>query len=140
MWVATIRKSEIRPGLRTVLEFTISRDDMDKFASVSGDYNPLHRNPKFAQEKNFNDVVVYGALLVAKISNLIGMKMPGRDSLWSTLNIQFHRPLYVNIEASVIAEVLAISQSSGMVSMKLLIESQGHVIAKGKAEVLILDE
>ena len=64
--------------------------------------------------KGFRGIVVYGALIVAKVSHLIGMKLPGRDSLWTSIRLDFVKPLYVNQPARVEGLVLEVSSSTGI--------------------------
>jgi len=52
---------------------------------------------------------VYGALLVAKISQLIGMELPGSDAVWAGLDIQFVSPLFVGQTAEIEATLSRVS-------------------------------
>ncbi len=131
---------DISPGLRAVVDFSVTAEEMQQFAAISGDHNPLHHNMAFAQEKGFRNVVVYGALLVAKTSNLIGMQLPGLNGIWSSVMLRFHQPLYVGEPARVEGEVVAVSQATGLIEIKLTIRSNDRNIAKGKAEVLLVSQ
>lgn len=136
--VAVWTKEQMIPGMRDRVEFTISADDMRAFAAISGDYNPLHTDAEFAQRRGFTGEVVYGALLVAKVSNLIGMRLPGRDSVWASIALQFHEPLFVGEAASVEGEVVAASLATGLTTIKLTVRRGERVLAKGKAEVMLV--
>lgn len=124
-------------GERVYLPFTITDGDMAAFAAISGDHNPLHCDAAFAQSKGFSGRVVYGALLVAKISKLIGMELPGRDAIWSDLNIQFAAPLMVSQPAEIEAAVAKISVSTRSLELTLRIRANGKLIARGKALVAV---
>jgi acyl dehydratase len=119
------------------VEFTVTADDMARFAALSGDFNPLHTDDAFARGKGFSGVVVYGALLTAKVSQLIGMQLPGRDSVWAGLDIAFRKPLYVGQPAQIEANVTEVSESTGMVMLAIVIRAEGKVLAKGTAEVVL---
>jgi 3-hydroxybutyryl-CoA dehydratase len=129
--------SAITQGQEAVLEFSVTADEMQAFAELSGDYNPLHCDIAFARERGFGERVVYGALLVAKISRLIGMELPGRDSLWSGLELLFVSPLLVGEEAVLKASVVHISEATRSLELRLRILSGERVIARGKAGVSI---
>jgi 3-hydroxybutyryl-CoA dehydratase len=129
--------ADLAEGARAVVDFTITTEDMERFAALSGDYNPLHRDQEFARQKGFKDTVVYGALLIAKISCLIGMQLPGRDSVWSSIAMQFNQPLFVGEPARAEGAVVAVSQSTGLIELKLTVRSNDKLLAKGKAEVLL---
>ncbi len=128
----------IATGMSADVPFIVSRDDMARFASVSGDLNPLHADDLFARRKGFDGTVVYGALLIAKVSQLIGMRLPGRDALWLSIAMDFVKPLYIDQRACVHGLVTHFSPSTGMVELNIRIRSAAEeVIAKGRAEVLI---
>jgi len=129
---------DLREGSSACVDFVVSAAEMQQFAALSGDYNPLHTDTDFARRKGFEGVVVFGALLIAKVSQLIGMHLPGRDGVWTGLTLQFRQPLYVDREARVEAEVERLSAATGMVLLKLKLRSGETLLAKGEAEVLLV--
>lgn len=129
---------ELQEGASARVDFVISAEELGLFAALSGDFNPLHVDANFARCKGFTGAVVHGALLVAKISQLIGMQLPGRDSVWTGLTLQFHHPLYVGQDAEVEAVVARLSEATGMVVLKLKLRAGDTVLAKGEAEVLLV--
>lgn len=129
--------AELAEGARASVSFTVTAQHMRQFAELSGDFNPLHTDAAFAARKGHPGPVVYGALLIAKVSQLIGMQLPGRDSTWASLNLDFKRPLYVGQPAEVEGTVTSVHSATGMVELGLVLRSQGKVLAKGKAEVVL---
>lgn len=130
--------NELTAGAAASVDFVISAEELDQFAALSGDYNPLHVDAEFARSKGFEGAVVHGALLVAKISQLIGMQLPGRDSVWTGLALQFRKPLYVGCQAQVEAIIEQLSPATGMVLLKLKLCAGDTLLAKGEAEVLLV--
>ena len=129
---------DLQEGSSARVDFVVSAAEMQQFAALSGDYNPLHTDADFARSKGFDGAVVYGALLVAKVSQLIGMQLPGRDSIWPGLVLQFRQPLYVDRPARVDAVVERLSAATGMVLLKLTLHAGEALLAKGEAEVLLV--
>lgn len=111
---------------------------MDAFCALSGDANPLHRDPGFARDAGFHGAVVYGALLVAKISELIGMRLPGTGGVWAGLKMDFRNPLYVGETARLQAEIDHRSEAARMISLKLRIDTDDRCIATGSVETVML--
>jgi acyl dehydratase len=128
---------DLAPGRQAGVEFSVSAQQMRQFAELSGDFNPLHTDDVFARAKGFDGAVVYGALLVAKVSHLIGMQLPGRDSVWASVSLDFRKPLYVGQTAQVEGVVDEVSESTGLVVLKLTLRAAGKVLAKGRAEVVL---
>lgn len=128
---------ELAPGMQDVVEFSVTPQQMRQFAELSGDFNPLHTDDAFARGKGFDGVVVYGALMVAKVSQLIGMRLPGRDGVWASVSLDFRKPLYVDQPAQLEGSVSEVSESTGLVVLKLIVRAAGKVLAKGTAEVVV---
>jgi acyl dehydratase len=130
---------ELSAGMQASVPFVVRSEDMTRFAELSGDFNPLHVDDEFARDKGFEGAVVYGGLIVAKVSQLIGMHLPGRDALWTRVALDFIRPLYVDQDARVDGMVDNVSASTGMVALKLGIRlATGQLLAKGSAEVILV--
>jgi len=136
--VEVLALADLREGVSATVGFTVTPEQMRAFAELSGDFNPLHVDDAFARGKEFDGAVVYGALLVAKVSRLIGMRLPGRDSVWASIAMDFRKPLYVNQPAEVEGTVAEVSESTGLVVLRLAVRAGGKVLAKGRAEVLLV--
>jgi acyl dehydratase len=128
---------DLTVGGKASFDFAVSDQDMVQFAALSGDFNPLHIDDAFARQKKFEGKVVYGALIIAKVSRLIGMELPGQDGVWTNINFQFNRPLYVGQAATLEGVVANLSEATGGVELKLTLKVAGRVLGKGTAEVLL---
>jgi acyl dehydratase len=130
---------DLSPGQSVVVELSIDEAQLRQFAELSGDFNPLHTDDAFARSKGFRGRVVYGALLVAKISEVIGMRLPGQNSVWASLSLEFLEPLYVDEPVQLEAVVLRTSPGTGLVELKLTLRRDGKKLSKGRAEVIVVD-
>ena len=81
---------EICIGQINTFQIQITEKMVDDFANFSGDYNPLHMDQNFAKSKNFKNRVCHGMLLSSFFSRLIGMYLPGKNSLYFSFNYIFH--------------------------------------------------
>jgi len=113
---------------------------MKLFARLSGDLNPLHADTTFSGDKGFAGPVVYGGLIVAHVSRLLGMHLPGRDGLWTGLRIDFREPLYVGEIAEVFGRVVHLSKATRTVTVNLRVEARGRIVANGSAEASFLGD
>ena len=129
--------SELGEGFRAAVDFSITLEQMRQFAELSGDFNPLHTDDAFARAKGFEGRVVYGALLVAQVSRLIGMELPGRDGVWASVSLDFRKPLYVGQLAQAEGVVDEVSVGTGMVRLRLSVRAASKVLANGSAEVVL---
>ena len=125
-------------GLEERFVFKATDEMMQSFVEISGDVNPVHTDSNYAASRGFDGMVVYGGILVAQISRMVGMHLPGRDALWNSLNIQFAHPLLVGQTAELEARVDHISEATSSIELKFKITSQGKTLARGSAGVQIL--
>ncbi|MES1188285.1 MAG: MaoC/PaaZ C-terminal domain-containing protein [Myxococcales bacterium] len=135
----TLTFAELTEGVRVVAPLCIDAGQMQRFAELSGDFNPLHTDDAFARRKGFDGQVVYGALLIAKISELIGMRLPGKNSVWASLSVDFLKPLYVDQSAELEAVVARTSTGTGLVELGLTLRRGDKRLLKGRAEVIVVE-
>lgn len=76
--------------------FTIGKIEMLEFAQISGDYNPLHLDSEYSISQGFRDSIVYGALVISRISGIIASKFPGPGTVIGSIDWKFIAPIYVN--------------------------------------------
>ncbi len=61
------------------------------FAEVTGDHNPLHTDPAYA-EPRFGGIIAHGVLLVGFFSAVLATQLPGPGSVARSLNVRFKAP------------------------------------------------
>lgn len=75
-------------------EVEIGRDQVLAFADLSGDRNPLHVDEAYAKTTEFGRPIAHGALLAGLVSRVLGMHIPGTESLILSMRLQFPKPLF----------------------------------------------
>ena len=115
----------------------ISSSDVDMFAKLTGDNSPIHMEGRFARERGFKDRVVHGGILVGCISNLVGTRFPGKNSIIQTLEVKFYNPTYIGDALKIHSIVDQISESVGTIILKLTITNidTSQVLLKSKLQV-----
>ena len=84
---------------------TIAAEDVDAFAALSGDDNPLHMDDAYAKACGFEGRVVHGMLLGAWLSRMLGTHFPGPGVLWLSQDIRFARAVYIGDSVEVVVRV-----------------------------------
>jgi 3-oxoacyl-[acyl-carrier protein] reductase len=84
---------------------TITGEDVDAFAALSGDDNPLHMDEPYARANGFQGRVVHGMLLSAWLSRVLGTHFPGPGVLWLSQNTRFSRAVYIGDSVEVLVRV-----------------------------------
>jgi acyl dehydratase len=130
--------NDLYEGLVENFEFVVTNEMMNNFSNISGDYNPLHKNTEYAISKGFDGSLVYGGILISQISKIIGMHMPGNNSLWNGLSVNFLNPLMVDQKATIDATVVHISKATSSFKLNIRILYDEIIVLKGSADITIL--
>jgi acyl dehydratase len=127
-------------GQTVRLPFLIRESDLQAFSELSGDLNPVHLDAAYARSHGFKGKVVYGGLYVAAVSRLLGMKLPGKGSIWHSLSIQFKSPLYVDEDVEVVGTVIYINHELRVLRLALEVKRNDELLARGEAQAGWLPE
>jgi 3-oxoacyl-[acyl-carrier protein] reductase len=130
----------IAVGDRAELRHRITQADVDTFAALTGDYNPLHVDAAYARRTLFRRPVVHGMLSASFISTMIGTMLPGRGALWTSQTLDFIAPAFVGDTLTVIATVEQKSVAARVLALRTVVLNQhGNELVTGKAHVKVLD-
>jgi len=122
------------------VERQVTADDLDRFIALSGDANPLHADAAFARSRGFRDRVVHGALLGAFVSELIGMRLPGRRSQLASLTLDFAAPTYPGDRLEIEATVKSVHPATRVVVLRIAIRCGAELRVRGSAIVRVEED
>lgn len=132
--------SAISIGDTASFEKTILQEDLENFAVLSGDFNPLHNDEAYAQSTPFKRRVTFGFLLGAYVSQLIGMQLPGRRALILKESLDFKKPVYIGDTLLIKGVVISKSDSTGLIEIKISIMVGETVTTEGIVHVRVRAE
>src|SRR5512146_2057739 len=93
---------EIKVGDSASLVRTLTQDDIDIFAVMSGDVNPAHVDPEYARSDMFHKIIAHGMWGGTLISALLGTKLPGPGAIYLSQDLRFRRPVGVGDTVTVL--------------------------------------
>lgn len=125
---------EIGQAHETVHEITA--DDIQRFAEVSGDFNPLHMSDEYAATTMFEKRIAHGALTASYISGILGNNLPGPGAVFVGLNMRFRRPVYIGDTVTARATVAEKIDRGNRVVLKIECIVDGKRVITGEAEVV----
>lgn len=111
---------------------------MAAFAALSGDRSPIHTDDAFARRHGFQGRIVYGGILLAKLSHCLGTHLPGPEGLSLEWTIRYHAPLYVGETATFRAERTHVSEALRTVKIAFRVIRGEERIASGSAQSRLL--
>ena len=125
----------LQVGDKEMLIRRFTASDIEAFADVTGDRNPLHVDEIYAQKTQFGKPIVHGTLTLGFISGIIASKLPGPGSVLLRQAIDYPSPLFVGEEVSATVEVLRYRKQIARLSL-LCVGSGEKVVLKGTVDVL----
>lgn len=128
---------ELAIGMTVSIEHFVSEKDVEDFARVSGDYNPLHLDEEFAKTTLFGGRVAHGALAASYISAILGNDLPGPGTIFMDLELSFKRPVRIGDTVVATAEVSEMIERGNRVLLDVKCEVNGKIVVKGKARVMV---
>lgn len=130
---------DLSEGMTFEFNRTLTTKDLNSFAELTGDYNPLHRDANYAKQKGFNDVVIHGMLSSSLFSTLVGMICPGKKNLYLSQSLNFKNPVYPNMELTIRGRIIKKIDGLKLVMIKTEIISRGDIMVYGEAQVKIME-
>ncbi|MFA5898518.1 MAG: MaoC family dehydratase [Hyphomicrobium sp.] len=97
--------NDLNVGDEFRLDYSISDADVQKFAELSGDFNPAHFNEEYAKGTIFKNRIAHGMISVAKFSGIFGMDTPGLGAIWGGQTLTFLAPVQLNQTYTAVARV-----------------------------------
>ncbi|KAM9699170.1 hydroxyacyl-thioester dehydratase type 2, mitochondrial-like [Menidia menidia] len=126
----------VHVGLRFSLTRAFSVRDVQRFAILTGDRNPLHLDAAFSRGAVFGRRVVHGALVTALLSALLGARLPGAAFLQQRL--RFPAPLFPGEPVEAQAEVLRVKMGVARIGVRCTAGEK--VVLEGEVMVLLPTE
>ena len=114
----------------------ITADDIQRFAEVSGDFNPLHMSDEYAATTMFEKRIAHGALTASYISGILGNNLPGPGAIFVGLNMRFRRPVYIGDTVTARATVAEKIDRGNRIVLKIECIVDGKRVITGDAEVV----
>jgi len=128
---------EIGIGDSASITHTLSLNDVQLFAAVSGDLSPTRLDSELDRQLGPSDLGAHGMWLGAQVSGLLGKQLPGPGTVHSGQELEFLAPLAIGEQVTVSIAARAKDAASGQVSFDCrAINGRGETIMTGTARVI----
>lgn len=125
-----IRRKAIE-GLTVGTRFSVTREfteaDVQGFAAITGDYNPVHFDTRFSDVRGFDGPVCHGLLVAAMISEIGGQI----GWLASGMQFEFKKPVYFGDRIVCDFEITQIDERGRAEAVAEYRNQHGALVMKG---------
>ncbi len=129
--------SELAVGDCASITRTVTESDVNKFAEVTGDFNPLHMDEAWAAATPQKGRIVHGMLLASFLSAVIAMKLPGAGTIILGQELRFMLPARIGDEITATVRVRELLPEYNTAVLAISCANQeGRKLVTGIATVL----
>lgn len=132
----TVPIEEIEVGMARRLTKVIGDREIQLFADVSEDRNPIHLCDETAGRSVFRQRIAHGMLSASLFSALIGERLPGHGTIYLGQNLRFTAPVRVGDAVTAEVRVSAVDTARRRVSLSCEARVGETVVITGEALVL----
>ena len=116
----------------------ITEADVEAFAEVTGDHNPIHLDEGFAKTTRFGRRIAHGMLTASLISSVLANKLPGEGSVYLGQSLQFVAPVFPGDEVTARVVVSQIREDKPILKLETIcVNQRDEIVIRGEATVLV---
>jgi 3-hydroxybutyryl-CoA dehydratase len=131
------RLEDLRIGQTAERRHMVGEGDIDAFAAVSGDTNPVHLDATYAARTRFGGRIAHGMLAASYLSALLGTELPGPGAVYVSQTLRFRRPVRIGDDVTARVTVAAIDAERGRVTLETVCLVDGKTVVEGEAVVMV---
>jgi len=128
---------KFRVGDSAEITKKITEADIQAFADVTGDHNPIHLDDEFAKSTRFGRRIAHGMLTASLISSVLANKLPGEGSVYLGQSLQFVAPVFPGDEVTARVTIKQIRDDKPILKLETICVNQhDETVIRGEATVL----
>lgn len=128
---------DIEPGMTADFAKTVTEADIDLFAQVTGDNNPIHLDEEYAAGTMFKGRIAHGMLSAGFISAVIGTRLPGPGGIYLSQTLKFRAPVRIGDTVQTEVTVREVFAKKGRVALETVCRVGETVVVEGEALVMV---
>ena len=133
----TFTFSDLSLGQSDTLLRTVMGADVEVFASVSGDVNPIHLDETYAAGTRFGQRIAHGMFTASLISAVIGTKMPGPGAVYLSQTLRFLAPVKIGDVVAATVTVAELIEKGRRFRLDCACLVDGKSVLEGEAWVAV---
>jgi len=128
---------DLAVGMSAEYSRKVSDQDIERFAALSGDDNPVHLDDEYANASMFKGRIAHGMLSASFISTIFGTRLPGPGAIYLSQTLKFKAPVRPGDVVDATVEITAIDRDRRRVSFACVCRVDGGTVLEGEALLLV---
>ena len=134
--VSEVFLEDMTVGQSATVTKVVSEKDVEMFAEVSTDHNPVHLDQAYAETTMFKTRIAHGMLSAGFISAVLGTKLPGKGAIYLAQSLKFKAPVKLGDEVTATVTVKDIVTEKKRVVFDTVCSVGDTVVIEGEAVVM----
>jgi acyl dehydratase len=123
-------------GIRATWTRTVTAEEVELYARITGDRNPLHFDEEFARTTRFGRLVAQGGIVTGLFNALVAMELPGPGSVFLHQEWNYPGPVFVGDTITAEAEVTEARADKPITTLRCVARNQdGAEVLTGRCLV-----
>jgi acyl dehydratase len=124
----------IAVGQRAQRSTTVSAGDLEAYAALTGDRNPLHFDAEFTAATRFQRLIAQGGLTTGLLHALVAMDLPGPGTVFLSQNWRFTAPVHPGERITAEVEVVEVHPTKPVTRLAVRVtKDAGALVLEGEA-------
>lgn len=124
---------DLAVGMAAETVHLVTESDVEGFATLTGDTNPIHMDEDFASKTMFKTRIAHGAFIASLCSAVMGTQLPGPGAIFRTLNLNYRGPVRIGEEVTARVEITELDEAKQMVKLAITCIVRGRRVVRGDA-------
>ncbi|NLA23923.1 MAG: MaoC family dehydratase [Bacteroidales bacterium] len=117
-------------------KLSFTQENVNVFAEITGDNNPIHIDAEYAAKTIFGRPIVHGFYSASVFSMVFGTKFPGEGTIYMYQDMKFMAPVFVDQPYTAKFEVIEVNTEKHVGIVKCILEDEnGKVVIEGTARL-----
>lgn len=127
-------------GASASVTHTVTSADIDDFARLTGDSNPIHLDADYAATTRFGRRIAHGMLTAGYISAILGTRLPGPGSIYVSQTLNFAAPVHLGDSITATVTIEEVRQDKPIVTARTeCVNQEGTIVVSGNATLFCGD-
>jgi 3-hydroxybutyryl-CoA dehydratase len=112
-----------------------TKADVELYAKLTGDYNPVHFDEEFAKTTIFGKPIVHGPLVLTFVTTLFATDLPGPGTVYLAHDVKYMKPVYIDDVITAVLEVKEITEKNHILVSTTCTNQHNEIVLTGLARL-----